>query len=993
MTDKITAVLGPTNTGKTHFAVERMLAHHSGMIGLPLRLLAREIYDRVVDLAGAPSAALITGEEKIIPPNPRFYVCTVEAMPLEIDVAFMGIDEIQLCADPERGHVFTDRLLHARGTEETMFMGAETMRPLIKQLLPDIAFISRPRYSDLTYSGPRKISRLPRRSAIVGFSSDSVYGIAELIRRQRGGAAVVMGALSPRTRNAQVALYQSGDVDFLVATDAIGMGLNMDIDHVAFANLKKFDGQMHRPLRPSEVAQIAGRAGRHMNDGTFGPTGEVGPMDPDLVSQIENHRFDPVKVLQWRSPNLDFSSVDGLLRSLEVLPPQKGLTRARAADDVLALKAMSKDPDITKYSTAPAAIKQLWEVCQIPDFRQTIPEEHVRLLTTIYLHLMEREGRIPPDWISGHLDKLDRTDGDLDTLATRIAHIRTWTFVSNRNGWLDDVKHWQERTRVIEDNLSDALHERLTQRFIDRRTSVLIKRLQQQEDLNAAVGGDGDVTVEDEYVGKLSGFHFVPDPRAFSGEEGLSLKTLRQVASQALSTEIMVRVARLSNVPDTAIQLTENGKLWWESSPVAQLLPGPDALSPTVQVICDDIVDERARARIQYRLDRWVKSHIAEHLAPLVKLRDAEQLEGAARGLAFRLVESMGACNRRQIADQVREIDQSARVGLRQLGVRFGEFSVFLPALLKPGPAHLKTLLWAVAQGYTADGQRLLNTLPPPPSPGLTSILIDKDVPTDFYEIAGFRICGHRAVRIDMLERLGDMIRPDGGKKRPPIKSGPETASEKASESENASDAKAEETNKVKTETSESAETDHSAHADVAGEDDKKSLSETVSPTDQDREGATQNVADEKPEGATDDKKDNAQQQKPSEPAEPDRKPGFVTSNAFIVVPDMMSLVGCSGDEFAEILRSLGYRASPHKNEDGEEVQLWQLRRTQRPQKQKRRRSQQNKGGRPAKEHRSTKPRQGGERSGPNRKRKERPIDPDNPFAALAALKDKKSGK
>ncbi|PKP69319.1 MAG: disulfide oxidoreductase, partial [Alphaproteobacteria bacterium HGW-Alphaproteobacteria-5] len=534
---RVTAVLGPTNTGKTHLAIDRMMAHESGMIGLPLRLLAREVYDRVVKVKGPRHVALITGEEKILPPAARYFICTVEAMPLEREVEFLAIDEIQLAADRERGHTFTDRLLRARGLSETMMLGSETARGLIAKLLPGTQFIARPRFSELSWTGSKKITRLPRRSAVVAFSADRVYEIAELIRRQRGGAAVVMGALSPRTRNAQVALYQSGEVDFLVATDAIGMGLNMDVDHVAFASTQKFDGDRHRPLHISELAQIAGRAGRYMNNGTFGLTGDAAALSDETVSRIENHQFEPERVFQWRNPHPDFTSMTALLRSLELPPGRPGLARAPVASDLEALTRMNRDPDIQALARSPAAIRRLWEVAQVPDFRKTLASEHATLLTRLYLFLMApgngEPGHIPGDWLDRQMKHLDRSDGDIDVLAARLAHIRTWTYVANRADWLHNPRHWQERALTIEDRLSDALHERLTQRFIDRRTSVLMKRLRQNEDLMAAVNSDGEVLVEGEYVGRLQGFIFVPDPRA-EGDEG---RVLRTAANQALAGE------------------------------------------------------------------------------------------------------------------------------------------------------------------------------------------------------------------------------------------------------------------------------------------------------------------------------------------------------------------------------------------------------------------------------------------------------------------------
>ncbi|MEQ8283664.1 MAG: helicase-related protein [Parvibaculum sp.] len=754
---RVTAVLGPTNTGKTHLAIERMMGHETGMIGLPLRLLAREVYDRVARAKGARHVALITGEEKILPRDARYFVCTVEAMPLDRPVEFLAVDEIQLAADRERGHTFTDRLLRARGLSETMMLGSETARGLIQKLLPETHFIVRPRFSELTWTGSKKLTRLPRRSAVVAFSADRVYAIAEMIRRQRGGAAVVMGALSPRTRNAQVALYQSGDVDFLVATDAIGMGLNMDVDHVAFASTQKFDGYQHRSLHAAELAQIAGRAGRHMNDGTFGVTGDATPLDEEAVSRIESHRFEPLRLLQWRNPHLEFSSLAALMQSLERPPERAGLTRAPVADDLEALTRMARNPDVLASARTSPAIERLWEVAQLPDFRKTLASEHADLLTRLYLFLMEptRGGpaHIPDDWLARQIDRLDRIDGEIDTLAARIAHIRTWTYVANRPDWLRDPSHWQERARKIEDKLSDALHERLTQRFVDRRTSVLMKRLRQNEDLMAAVNGDGEVLVEGEYVGRLQGFVFVPDPRA-DGEQG---RVLRAAADQALAGEIAARAQRLAAAPDADISLSDHGRIVWTGHPVADLKPGAEPLNPHAGLIAGEELNGAAREAVQARLDGWLSMHVASTLAPLVALRDAADIDGLARGIAFRLIENLGSMKREWVAEDVRTLDQAARGQLRKHGVRFGAHSIFMPALLKPAPARLLMMLWALAR---KDVEEPFAGLPQPPAPGLTSVPADPSAPQGFYEALGFRLCGTRAVRLDMLERIADLIRP-----------------------------------------------------------------------------------------------------------------------------------------------------------------------------------------------------------------------------------------
>ena len=541
----VTAVLGPTNTGKTHLAIERMLAHSSGLIGLPLRLLAREVYNKVADRVGADSVALITGEEKIKPANPRFWVSTVEAMPRDLDPAFVAIDEIQLAADFERGHVFTDRILNRRGREETLILGAATMKPMVERLLPGANIVSRPRLSQLTFAGDRKLTRLPSRSAVVAFSADEVYAIAELIRRQRGGAAVVLGALSPRTRNAQVALYQSGDVDHLVATDAIGMGLNLDVDHVAFASDRKFDGYQFRNLAPAELAQIAGRAGRATRDGTFGTTGRCAPFDDELVQRLESHSFEPLKLLQWRNSDLDFASIGALQASLSEIPTEPGLTRAPLAEDILVLEHAARDEAIRALATSRSAVERLWEACQVPDYRKIAPANHAELVTTLYGFLM-REGKIPDEWFARQVAQADHPEGDIDSLSTRIAHVRTWTFVANRLDWLADPDHWQGVTRAVEDKLSDALHERLTARFVDRRTSVLMRRLRENTTLESEISKTGEVTVEGHLVGRLEGFRFAADPSAGGSEA----KALNAAAQKALAGEIEARATKLSQAPD-----------------------------------------------------------------------------------------------------------------------------------------------------------------------------------------------------------------------------------------------------------------------------------------------------------------------------------------------------------------------------------------------------------------------------------------------------------
>jgi ATP-dependent RNA helicase SUPV3L1/SUV3 len=749
----VTAVLGPTNTGKTHLAIERMLAHSSGLIGLPLRLLAREVYNKVADRIGADSVALITGEEKIKPANPRFWVSTVEAMPRDLDPAFVAIDEIQLAADFERGHVFTDRILNRRGREETLILGAATIRPMIERLLPGANIVSRPRLSQLTFAGDRKMTRLPSRSAIVAFSADEVYAIAELVRRQRGGAAVVLGALSPRTRNAQVSLYQSGDVDYLIATDAIGMGLNLDVDHVAFASDRKFDGYQFRNLAPAELAQIAGRAGRATRDGTFGTTGRCAPFDDELVQRLESHSFEPLKLLQWRNSDLDFSSIGALQASLSEIPTEPGLTRAPLAEDFLVLEHAARDEEIRALTKTRAAVERLWEACQVPDYRKIAPANHAELVTTLYGFLM-REGKIPDDWFARQVAEADHPEGDIDSLSNRIAHVRTWTFVANRQDWLADPEHWQGVTRAVEDKLSDALHERLTARFVDRRTSVLMRRLRENTTLESEISKTGEVTVEGHLVGRLEGFRFAADPSAGGSEA----KALHAAAQKALAGEIDARAAKLAQAPDEQFVLTSDGAIRWTGDTVGKLVAGEEVLRPRIRILADEQLTGAAREQVQARLDLWIKAHIDKLLGPLSALAAAEDVTGIARGVAYRLIEDLGVLERQKVADDVKGLDQNSRAALRKYGLRFGAYHLYVPPLLKPAPRSLATLLYAI-KNDSAD-MRGLDEVQQLASSGRTSIPANKDVPKNLYRVAGYRVAGERAVRVDILERLADLIRP-----------------------------------------------------------------------------------------------------------------------------------------------------------------------------------------------------------------------------------------
>ncbi len=800
----VTAVLGPTNTGKTHLAVERMLAHAGGMIGLPLRLLAREIYDKVRAKAGDHAVALVTGEEKIIPRQPRYWVCTVEAMPPDIDVPFLAIDEVQIANDLERGHIFTDRILNRHGREETMLLGSASMRGILERLLPKTNFVSRPRFSKLSYAGQKKLSRLPRRTAIVAFTAEMVYAVAELIRTRRGGAAVVMGALSPRTRNAQVALYQSGDVDYLVATDAIGMGLNMDVDHIAFASTRKFDGFQFRNLTPAELGQVAGRAGRYMNDGTFGVTADADPFELETVDRLENHNFDAVRTLQWRNRDLNFHSLDTLRKSLGTFPQLQGLTRAQDAPDIQALEAISRDPAVSDLVTRPRDVERAWEVCQIPDYRNISPAEHAHLVGRIITFLQTGRGYIDEDWFARQLAHSENLEGGIDAISTRISHVRTWTFIANRADWLESPHFWQSRAKEIEDQLSDVLHERLTQRFIDRKTSVVMRRLARKEDVMTSIEDDGAIHVEGEFLGRIRGLSFVADEASTSTEQ----RTLKSAAALALGTEITLRAKALAMIADTELKLIKDGTIAWQGNPVGRLRAGDHRFKPRVDLIADDVLQGDDRTSAESRLQKFIERYIAGTIEHLIKLEEAEGIEGLARGVAYRLAEHFGVLPRDEVAQDIKTLTQEDRAKLRGLGVRFGAITIFLPSVLKQAATELRLLLWWLERTKMEKSE---SAPPAAPANGLTSAKADATLPDGFYGVCGYRLCNTRAVRVDMLERLADLIR--------------------------------------------------------------------------DRVFWKPRIPEEQ------------------------RPVGSVEGGGFTLFPDLMSLVGCSGDEFEGILTSLGFRA------------------------------------------------------------------------------------
>ncbi len=747
---RVTAVLGPTNTGKTYHAIEQMLSHKTGCIGFPLRLLARENYDRVAEKVGRAHVALVTGEEKIIPPDARYFMCTVESMPIEQSFEFLAVDEIQLCADPDRGHIFTDRLLRARGTEETMFMGSDTMRHVIAGLVPYIDIVTRPRLSVLEYTGFKKLTRLNKRTAIVAFSIDDVYAIADLIRRQRGGTAVVLGALSPRTRNAQVQMYQSGEVDFMVATDAIGMGLNMDIQHVALAATRKFDGEKPRKLTTAELAQIAGRAGRYKKDGTFGVTGNVKDLDQDVIEAIERHQFDSLQNIYWRNADLDYSAPLALLRSLERSSGKTMLQRGRPSDDYLTLAHMMERDDVLAMAHGKEAVKLLWDVCQIPDFRKTLTETHQELVAEIYLHLRESNA-IPEDWMEDHIKRLDSTEGDVDTLMARIAHVRTWTYVTHRADWVVDPEHWRGRTLRIEDRLSDALHEALTKRFVDKRSTVLLGAMEEGAKLLAGIKASGEVVVEGQRVGQLAGFRFYPDET--SGRE--EFKAIMTAARQALRPEIGNRIAMILKSEDKQFKLADDGQILWQSditnplpgAPVGRIKKGDQLLKPRAEVNDSNLLDGQDKNAIGEKLQEWLDRHIHFALEPLFRLTGGDDLTAQARGIAFQLQEGLGITPRANLQELITGLDEEGRKALRARKVRMGPLLVFLPELNKPAAVKLRALILTLWQGKELPAQA--------PKDGVVSFTIaDKNIDPDYYRSIGYPVYGPRSIRVDMLDRV-----------------------------------------------------------------------------------------------------------------------------------------------------------------------------------------------------------------------------------------------
>ncbi len=739
--NKITAVLGPTNTGKTYLAIETMLSFQSGMIGFPLRLLAREVYDKVIKKTDPNKVALITGEEKIIPSNAKYYLCTVESMPIEKNLEFVGIDEIQMCADKERGHIFTDRLLNLRGEKLTMFMGSNTIKNIISKLSGDLEFVNKERLSKLSFTGHKKISRIERKSAIIAFSVEEVYAIAELVRRQKGGAAIVMGSLSPKTRNAQVELYQSGDVDYLVATDAIGMGINMDLENVFFSNLKKFDGKKLRRLNLSEIGQIAGRAGRYLNDGYFGTTGDCGEINSDEIENLESHKFEEIRIIYWRNSNLNFNNPDSLLKSLDEKPNKEWLRKIYECEDEKVLKYFLKNLNKNKIINNDKELRLLWECCQIPDFVKKTYGHHLEVVSKVFEFLRSAKGQISNRYMKEQLSHLDKLEGNLDSISNRIANVRTWSYVSNKINWVENQDYWIERTKSLEDKLSDRLHEELTKSFIDKRASVLARGLKQDAIFDTKII-DNKVVIDNQFIGKLKALKLDLDLKA--GTLDTDIKSLKKAARQTVSPEFQKRIEKI--VRDESIELGEDFKIYWEKFPIARLLPGKDYLKPEFSLIVDDMIETSERKKLQFFLENWIQRKINLVLKSLIDLKNSKDNKSNIRALSYQLYENNGVVKRENVVDYLNKLNQEDRKILRNIGVKFGRYHIYLYKLLKPDAVSLRLILWKNYHQKYFDFK--------PPKFGLNFLEIKKTLNQNFMLICGFEKFDNFFVRIDILERL-----------------------------------------------------------------------------------------------------------------------------------------------------------------------------------------------------------------------------------------------
>ena len=742
MNHQIISVLGPTNTGKTHFAVDRMLQFETGVIGFPLRLLAREVYDKCVEKLGAHRVALITGEEKIIPSTANYYLCTVESMPIDLNFEFIAVDEIQMCADPERGHIFTDRLLNYRGDKLTMFLGADTMKSIISDLLPSSEFIYRDRLSKLVYTGHKKISRIQPRSAIVAFSVDEVYALAEFVRRQRGGAAIVMGSLSPKTRNSQVELYQSGDVDFLVATDAIGMGINMDIDHVSFNSLRKFDGKKIRSLRNTEIGQISGRAGRYKNNGSFGITGNCEVLSSEQIEKLENHKFDSVINIYWRNSDLDFSNISSFIKSINQIPPIPSLVRNRELIDENIFRFLVSENSILQFTDSKDYISILWECCQIPDFTKSSYNEHTEIITNVFQFLISDQGKITNEWMKKQVSSLDNIVGNIDAIANRISHVRTWSYVANKRNWVENNDYWIAKTKHIEDKLSDKLHEELSKSFVDKRISILSKGIKQDIALETSISSKDEIIINGQLVGKINGLKISLDYAKTALDT--DIKSIKKAARSGTASELIKRATGIIQSTEH-FKLEKDNHIYWKNKIIGKIQPGKNYLNPDVKIICDESLQLKYQQEIVGSMKQWIQKEKESVLQDLIKIENPSINNRFIRGLCFQMFENNGVLKRENINNIVKQIDKKERQTLKKFGMKIGRYHVYQPRMVKPAAISFKTILWNCFYGLSNNDS---------PTFGLNFVKNFPNNNKDYLLICGFETFDNIIVRIDILERL-----------------------------------------------------------------------------------------------------------------------------------------------------------------------------------------------------------------------------------------------
>lgn len=732
------AVLGPTNTGKTHYAIERMLNYSSGIIGCPLRLLAREVYDKLVNKKGLLNVALITGEERILPDTAKYFICTVEAMPKNINVDFVAIDEIQLCTHSDRGHIFTDKILNLKGDQETMFLGSDSLELLLKYIYPNIHIKKMKRFSSLQYTGKTKLTKMPRRSAIVSFSINDVYEIAELVKRKHGGTAVVLGALSPKTRNAQVELYESGEVDYLVATDAIGMGLNMDINHVSFAKINKFDGRVTRPLTISELAQIAGRAGRYKRDGSFGVTSGCLDFSTHIINSIENHIFPSINTMIWRNSNLDYSSLKLLLRSLSQMPNQPYLIMSPEAEDEKLLKALSKKLLIINNLKGESEVKLLWKICSIPDYSKNFDDSHAELLEQIFLFIIEK-GEIPEDWVNKKLDDLNHIKGELDLLGTRLANVRTWNYISNQKDWINNNSELPNRARYIENRLSDALHKGLIDRFVDYKMAKFSKNLGAENELFASITKENSVLVEGHFIGRLDGFSFINEVSKNSQDKKEVLKIVRR----ALSKELKDRVKQFQECKDSEISFDKHMNLYWKKYLLAKVIKGSSVLKPRIYIVNFMLLEDIDKNNIKKRLSLFLKGSVNNFMNPITSLHSKFK-DGAANGIIYQLNESIGAIKLSQVKELLSDLNDKDKEILLNSGVKIGELFIWIPKLFEKKQAEY---LWGMRQIFYKTEKRTMY-------PDIKYAIKSINAPKELYHSNEFILIGENFYNFQLIEDI-----------------------------------------------------------------------------------------------------------------------------------------------------------------------------------------------------------------------------------------------